>query len=763
MLYRKMLRDLKLNKAQFLSIFIMAFLGIFVFAGLDSEGMGFQIGTEKYYTETNLADLWVSGMAFTESDVWAAESIEGIEDAEIRTVTDCVAVLEGEPDVQLLFVTQNDISSVKIVEGQPYEEGMSGVWLDYNFVEKQGLSVGDTITFKINQTVLTEIIRGTIYHPEYIYYLPDASAIMPEYGKYGFGIISGTEYPGDVPIVYTQMLLDVSEEMLTRTESIKEAVRMKLENDNIVITDRSHSLSYETFDNEIKQHTTMSFAFSAIFLIIAVLGIVTTMTRLTANQRIQIGTLKALGFSDFKIILHYVSYGFVLSLLGAITGGIAGYMYISDLLVEQMMETYLMPYGGKVFSIKAVVAMVISVAVSTFVSYFACRNELIYPPAQTLRPKAPKNTRHTVIEKSNFWFKLNFSTQWNLRDILRNKVRTFMGIIGVVGCTMLLVCALGCYDTMDEAMDWMYGELITCKYKIILDEKCTYNGAEEYAYEYSGQMVSEGAVELYGKNGSKTGTITVVDTGSYVHMQDVNQNSVVLEDGIALSYKMAQVLGVECGDMITWHIVGDDSEQTGRVTMIYRNPAVQGITMTRQYYESCGKQFVPTSILTNVTVNQDLSDEECVAGVLSLSDMKSSMQLMMDMMYLMIGILVIGAAILDVVVLYNMGSLSYVEKIREIATLKVLGFNTKAIRQILLKQNVWVTLAGIIIGMPLGKIFLDELFKTLGDSMDYPAIISVGAYGISAAATFLFSMAVNSVLSRKVKTVNMVDALKGVE
>lgn len=772
MLIRKMFRDLKANKTQFAAIFLMSFLATYVFVGLDCEVNGCSTGIERYYTQTNLFDIKILGAAFTGEDLTRLRNMEEVLLAEPKTTVKGFIELEKEYEAELNFIDTNDISAMKYVEGETYIPGAQGIWVDYIFAAKNQLSIGENITVKLANKTFTETLKGTFMNPEYVYYLPDEAAMMPEYGKYAFCFLSGSEYPLE-QFAYTQIMVDLKgvDNLGELTESerdyinkIKSEIKYALANKDLVITDKGQSASYATYSSEMSQHATMAFAFPVVFMLISVLGIITTMTRMTSNQRTQIGTLKALGFSKGTIIFHYVTYGVFLSLAGAVFGVVSSYYTLADLMITEMAAAYINPYAQKMISAKALFIIAASVMVSGFVSYISCRKVLSGNAAAILRPYTPKLMKHSALEKSRFWLGLDFSTQWNIRDIRRNKIRSLMGIVGVAGCSMLLVSAFGCLDTVDYIFDWMYGNLITGNYKIIFEADATYGAVYDIAKKYDGQMIQEAAVELTAGTDTRTGTAVILGDGNYYHFQDERLNSEILtEDGIALSYKMAQLLGVSVGDFITWNIVGDGDSYTCRVEQLFRTPSGQGIAMRRSTFEKFGEKFSPNSVYTNITVPEDIQDKDYIVGYQSIEDMMAGLASMMQLMYLMVGILIIAAIVLGVVVLYNMGVLSFIEKIREISTLKVLGFQSKIICEVLRKQNIWITAAGVLVGIFLGKGLLVLLFSDMGETMDYMAVIYPMSYLYAAAGTFLVSMLVNYFLSKRVETIDMVDALKGVE
>lgn len=762
MLFRKLWRDLLQNKTQFFSIFLMSVLGMWIFVGLDAEASGAGQAAVNYYEEYNLSDLWLQGENFSSEDLKAVSKLRGVKNAERRFLLNGTAELENNPYMHIGFLTSNDISKLVLMQGEPYTEGKDGIWVEKDFAQAKNLAIGDTFAVKINNQKVESIIRGYIESPEYVYYLSDTDMMYPDYSKYGFAFLSDVQFPDQKNIIYNQILIDAEED--ADIPALKNELGSLLDRDDVVVIDRDQNVSYNTFDSEIKQHKAMGIMFSTVFLLIALLGIVTTMARVTSNQRTQIGTMKALGFSKWVITKHYVSYGLVISLAGSVIGAWGGYETFPPLILGMFEGSYKIPGLKGKFTTSAIFAIVLAVVISTIVSFLACRKELTDMPAVTLKPAAPKKIKHSAIEKSKLWIKMNFSTQWNLRDVMRNKVRSLMGIVGVTGCTMLMLCAFGCRDAINGMVDKMYGELLTGKNKIMLSAETDYATAFDYAKKYSGQMVEEASIELVSDTQRKNGTATIVDTGNYVHFQNKDMENIsLIKNGIALTYKMAQNLNVEQGDFIKWHMIGNDEWQYTRIAQIYRDPSMQGIAMTRETFEAMEYEFKPTSVWTNKTAPGTLSDEDAVQAVLNVAQMKDAFSENLEIMNVMIGMMVGGAIILGLVVLYNLGVLSFVEKMREIATLKVLGFKSIKIRGILQKQNIWMTTLGVLGGIPVGYGLLYVICTSMSETMDLIPEISFISYIYAIGGTFLVSIGVNLVLSGKVKTIDMVDALKGVE
>ena len=765
MLFRKMWRDLMKNKTQFISIFLMSLLGMLVFVGLDAESSGAAISAENYYEKYNLCDLWVNGAGFSDDDVRIAKKVAKVQNVEKRLALTGTAEKYDNAYMYVNFMNSNTINSLMLYEGDPFAEDEDGIWLEEWFARHNNIRIGDTFTVKIDSMRIDGIVRGIVDAPDYVYYVSESDVMYPNYQKCGLAFMPSSMFPDPGNMIYNQLLVDVSDNADPVTvSSVKQKLEEAFDRDDIAVTDRDQNLSYATFDAEVKQHKAMGIMFAVVFLAIALLGIVTTMARVTASQRTQIGTMKALGFSKAAITLHYVSYGFVISTLGCIMGAWLGFAVLPPWILGMFEGSYIIPdLKGRITSLD-VTATVIAIAVATLVSFLSCRKELKDPPAVTLRPPSPKKIRHSSLEKSRLWLRLDFSTQWNIRDIMRNKLRSLMGIMGVMGCAMLLVCGFGCFDSIAGLLDKMYGELMTANNKILLSSDAGSGYAYDLSVRYKGQMIQETSVEFVSDTAKKSGSALIIDKGNYIHIQDDDLKPVKLKkNGIAMTGKMAGLLGLKMGDLVRWHLVGDDKWQCTRIDQIYRDPSVQGITMYRSVFEDMEYEFKPTSILTNKSVDPVLTEEDEVSSIMNVADMKKSFAETMEMLNSMVYVMVTAAVLLGVVVLYNLGVLSFVEKTREVATLKVLGFRSSKIRNILQKQNIWLTVIGIVAGLYAGWYMLYVICTTVSDTLDMFPIIYPLTYLYSVGGTFLVSVTVNFMFSKKVRTIDMVDALKGVE
>ena len=756
MLFKKMLRDIRKHKAQFLSIFLMAFLGVFVFAGVGGESVGLEVNVNDYYNDTNLADGWIYSININDLFLYQVDCLGATTQMERQLVVDSVADFSNDPEITLHFVENNTISKFYLLQGEPLDiDDKNGVWLDKSFADAKGLKVGDNITFKFEGHEIEKEIKGIGYSPEYVYHASQSS-VIPDFSKMGFAYMSYKAFPED-NISYN--VLNVKFD--GTPENYNDLLSYHMDGYYSSFVERSEHVSVNQFSEEMDQHKMMSGIFPVVFILISMLILLTTMTRIITHQRTQIGILKASGFKDRSIIFHYVSYGFWLVLVGAILGLILGPMTLPQLFYPSMSATYKLPSWEPAWSMNFVYVAALMVLMSIFVSYYAVKSISDEKPADTIRPKAPKISTTGFVEKLGIWDKLSFNVRWNWRDAKRNKFRALMTIIGVIGCSALLVCAFGMYDGMNDLKEWEFNQINHYDSKLVIDDEATMSEIDDVASDVNGDKIMESAIEIESGSVKKSGSLMVLNNTDLVTPTDYDWNPIKIEDNeVSISQKMADMLDVGVGDTVKWHIMGSDKWVKTKVDKIHADPTSQGLIMSSDKLEDLDLNYTPTSIVTTEHVDKNYS---AIKTTNSMKDMTGSWDELTEAMWLLIYILIFFASLLAVVVLYNLGLLSFTEIEREIATLKVLGFKTGALRKLLLTQNLWFTAIGFLLGLPVGYFILKIMWESSGDSFYILPSISPANFILSAVITFALSILVNLMFSRKIKKLDMVESLKSGE
>ena len=761
-LSKKRLRDIKQNKMQFFNIFIMVFLGVFVFAGIHAYMDGMEKSADKYYKDNNFQDIWLSGENFSTEDLEKVKNTENVKDAE-RMLT-IKTELENKDGVTLdtNFIESNNISKMYVVDGEEFSKDKKGVWFDSYLAKNLDLKVGDEITVTYQNMKITEKIAGLVNTPDHVYFVKDDTEIFPTHKNYGYMYLSINELPQGMLQIFNQIIVDVN-----KTDKMQET-KANLENNiksAIAVTDRESSVSYKGYNSEIEEGTTYSGVFTFLFLFIAVLSVTTTMNRFVKKQRTQIGTLKALGFKNRKIINHYVGYGFIISLVASVVGLLAGKYGLGTFFLNMEMSYFEVPVYNTVLIPVVYILAITVVALITLVTYLSCRNILKESAVEALRIEIPKvkSTKFDLTTKGIFK-KASISTRWNLRDVGRNKGRSLMAIVGIIGCTMLMLCAFGMMDTMKSYLSWEFDKISNFEYKLSLSNNYTDDQFTNITEKYGNETSESFGIEIKNVDKKETNTLTVNDAPNKLKYTNHNKEYMDLkDDGIYITEKLSEKYGLKVGDEITWHIFGDDNWYTCKIAGLNRDPQNQQLNMTRKYYESLGLTYKADTVYTD----ENLINTKTIDGVdtiQSIATLKQGMESMLETTETMVVLLIVVSAILGFVIIYNLGILSFTEKQYQFATLKVLGFKDKQIKNIFVKQNLWLTVAGIVIGLPLGFWMLDYIFKSaLGENYDFNAYIKPVSYLYAVVGSLVVSIIVNKVLSRKVKRIDMVTSLKGNE
>lgn len=542
-----------------------------------------------------------------------------------------------------------------------------------------------------------------------------------------------------------------------------------IDRDYSAIVDRKSIPGLARLDSELEQHQSFSYLFVIIFVEIAILVIATSMGRMVEQQRTQIGTMNALGLKRHKIMLHYISFSLVVSVVGVVLGLLAGTLWGSPAVIGMFANWYIVPGLHSVFHPMYFIIAAGIVAVCVLASYMSCRKLLRIKPAEALRPAAPKKGKNCIFEKLPFWEKLSFTSQYNLRDISRAKLRSFMCVIGTAVGMLLMVYAVGCNELLGSMVEINFNRVSAGEYQIKFSENAKTEDVDAMAEELDGEVVMVNQIEVAKKKNApseekKKETITVLEGKNLYNILDLNNQVENLTPGtVGISRKLAEDLHVEKGDTIYWHLYSKNTWYEAEVGTIYRSLESQGIAYLREDYEKTGAEYTPGFLMTNEREVEDKADLSYVTGVNSKSEMQAAYENSMSVINMMVVMMAVFSILMIVVVLYNSGVLSFHERVKEFATLKVLGLQSSKIRKILSIQNLWLSIIGILIGAPLGNVSLNAMINTNGENFDYNLSLAPVDYIIAGILVMIISMLVSFMFSKRIRSLNMVETLKGVE
>ena len=795
MLFLKLLRTAWSYKAQFISMIVMMTLGIGIFLGFNMEWKTIEYDTSRFFEETKYADFRLySETGFTKEELDAIASIDGV-DAATRYLSVNLEVKGEDKKALALDVSENfTVSTFTLMRGAAYDEGGDGIWLSDKFAAANDISIGDALTLEFQGVDVTGKVVGLIKSGEHMICVADSNQIMPDYQTFGYAYISPAKLNailrqkaqsaltdelkkagmpedaanGQAETMLTDALLEQAADKafpqinlrsaLTKSE-LEDAVREKLGRTLMVVSKDDHVV-YKEAMGEATEGKTMGSILPVLFLAIAVLTMVTTMHRIAAKEKTQIGILKALGFKNRTILLHYSSYGLFIGIVGAALGAVLGFFVCKAVMSENgMMGTYFdMPDWSAATPAFCYPVIACTVLLLALICFLSIRAQLKGTAADALRPYTPKKMKKSALEALPLFAKMRFAVKWNLRDLSRHKSRFAMTLLGIVGCMILLVGGLGMRDTMSGFLDLLENGVAHYATKVNLVENTDYESAKQLIADLAGDWESYSGISIDGY----TATLDIVhnEKGKFSVIDENNKEIDLRDDGVYLCLRLAD--RAKIGDHIEFSPYG--SEKTYRVKVVgyHRSVMTESVTMTDKYADALGIGYSISAVYTD-RASDEIPASELIAGKQDKRQLMDSVSSFVQILDGMVVILVVAAVILGIVVLYNLGVMSYVERARELATLKVLGFRSRKIGRLLISQNVWVTVIGVILGLPAGLGTLRWLLAALASEYELKLTLGPLTYTVSILLTFGVSLLVSLAVARKNKKIDMVEALKSAE
>ena len=763
-LRKKLFRDMTRAAMQFLSIIALCALGTFAFSALDGTARMTRTTLNTYYEENNLADYWISLPTADRAALDKVAAVSGVTRVRARTTVDMDTTLSDDITVSVTaYDGAMDINIPLLREGELLDENdKRGCLVEERFAAAQNLSLGSRIGVKLSGQEYDFVVRGIVVSPEYIV-VSDGLVANPD--AYGYLLVNACAIP-TLPLTQIVANIDDAADSETVQAAIEKAVP-----DALVVDRRSHA-STARANNEAQMFENMTLIFPVLAYAVAALIVMTTLSRMIDNQRMQMGTLKALGFSSRQIRNHYLSYALVPSAIGAVLGTIIGHFTLPTLLWDTLLSQDEMPYKlTPPISKPAWVMTALCVMMSLGILLYSYQKSAKECTAALLRPKPPKDGKRILFERIPFlWSRFSFNTKMVVRNLMRNKLRTFMSLVGLLCCTMLIITSFGLQDSV-TAMSINYYTR-TLNYDVRASLKRTVGTAESYERRLDAENIEcimEKSVSLRADAGTRTVSLTVLEDDQTMQHLGENETFVKIQPGTAaVTYKLTKTLKLSIGDTIRLYLPGDDEPLSLVIGQIVQNNVSQGIYLDQTTWESFRKgDFIPTALqLKNPSADclALLADMDEVDKIEYPAEQVDEMKRMLDTLSSVFSLLTGIALALAFVVCYNMGLMNFVERTREYATLKVLGYHQKEIRRLILRENNIITLIGVLMGILPGIMLIDAILHSCEpESGYYPGAPALSSIILACVITFCFSQLIQRLLVRKVRKIDMVEALKSVE
>lgn len=578
--------------------------------------------------------------------------------------------------------------------------------------------------------------------------------------------------------VFEQKMADAEKEIYRQREALHDIPKPTW-----YLMDRTDNANYSDFKNDALRVDAIAKVFPVFFLLVAALVCLNTMSRMVEEERTQIGIFKALGYSNFKIMFCYIFYVSIATLLGGIIGLMIGYQVLPRTIYGIYSFTYYLPdiiiYINPIhFTLIILIALILT----NLVTMFSCYRELSEVPASLLRPKAPKAGKKVFLERINFiWKRIKFSGKVTIRNLFRYKKRIFMTVIGIAGCTALMLTGFGLKDSITDMIDIQFGNIFKYDDVLVLDKEIQTIDSNLDSLLIKNNLVDPLLIkqEMYSfKANSKNHDFYIFVASDadllkkYISLRnsDTQKELSLSDDGVIITEKMAELLNLKIGDYVEARNSSNELILL-KVSGVTENYIYHYAYMTPQYYEEVFNEDISyNAIMSNVTsshhdeISTALIDSNRFVNVTFIADNMDKFNNMVDSLNKIVFVILIAACMLAFIVLYNLTNINIRERIREIATLKVLGFYDREVSNYVYREIFILTLIGIGCGLFLG-VFLHK-FVMITAEMDFIMFkrgINVSSYILATLVTILFSIIVLITTYFKLKKVDMIESLKSVE
>ena len=769
MLWRNFLRDLKSTAARLVSVIIITMIAITVHTGLYGIIYNVNLITGSYNESQNGADYWVSGMNLNMEDVRALAAIGGVTDVQPRVTLEAQERGNESITLRLYAMPEYNINTPYLMAGELPSSHRQMVVSDV-FAAANGLSVGDAyeITLPDMGVNLRLEISGLVKNPECLFHV-NATTPTPRLEQYGFAYMNSAVLEDIMgKHQYNQICLTVGGSV--SDGDLRRAVNDALGNKVFNILSRRDNAAAAITKNMTDDLTPIILLFPFLFFLCAVLLMVNNMSRLIENSRLTIGTLKALGYTDGTILWYYLLHAVLVVLVGFPLGVIpskpVAWLIVdtlalgSDFLPYQIQPDYASWVSGFVFTAICCVGS----------AWLVARSLLKETPAACMRPKPPQSSKPVFLERvAVLWRRFTFNQKYIIRNTLRNKPRMITCVVGIAFCMGLVFAAFGLYDSLTHYADALVAN--QNQYDLMVDLNA---GTTDHQYNRLAGMSGVTAAELemntacrfYSDDKLTTAWLTVVEDEMALHLYDPYASGPlsIPTDGMIMDETVANRLGIKVGEQVGVRFTGES--KLYRITVVKIQRSIGGVYVSRSFWRSLGRAYTPATAYLRTTdrtaLAAALDNYDFVRAWQTCEAVNNAASEQLRSSSLVAFILILFGGGLACIVIYNLGIMSFFEQTRNLATLMVLGFYDKEIKRLQLSENLIFAVVGILLGLPFG-ILLSHVFVAVLSALPLMVATTPLSYVLSCAITLLFALVVNVMIGQKMKSIDMLGALKSVE
>ena len=812
------------NKKRFCSILIITALGVMMLSGLKAACDDLRYSADQFYDEQQVFDIQiVSTMGLNEDDLAALRKANGIERAEgvyRETVYTSVNGSSQNADVQTLG---GQLNMPYLLKGR-LPENEKEIAVSKTYADDSGKTIGDTIRFhEPSQIRSTYTISAIVQDPSdlnnkdgaasfrsisasrYVCFIREDSISVPAYTA-AYVQVKGSrdmasysdEYEALIKQAKKTLEQDVRRQQEDRRyDELVEQMKLaayavdpqaaayvdtsSIEHPKWYIQDRSSLSSYSNIESDAASIEAVGTAFPIVFFTVAILIALTTITRMVEEERLLIGTYKALGFRNIEIMKKYLLYAGSACLLGGIIGDIGGFLLLPKFVFSIFQTLYLIPNYSLQFNawygIGGIALFTGGILIAVWI---AVHEELRHMPAVLMRPKAPRTGARVLLERIRpLWRNLTFLNKVTARNLFRYKKRMLMTVFGIMGCSALVLCAMAINDSVSALIPRQYEHIYRYDLMVMKDDAHVYQSLsrDDEVSECLALLVDNATIKSSGNKEERVQLMVFseqADVASYLSLEDLNGDPVTLEkDDVYVTQNASQILDFSVKNTIRVQN-SDLKEVRVKVTGIVQNYLGNTIYMGENTYETLFGSYEDNAVLANYkgkvseqqkdSYVQKLEDRDGVLSVVSTSSMQDAFETSFSLITSVVYLILAMAAALAFVVLFTLSTTNISERIRELATIKVLGFYDKEVHSYVNKETLLLTLLGILVGLPAGTILAQSLTFVLNmPSIHFAVTIRPISYLYTVLLSFGFAVVVNLITNRVLNHIDMVESLKSME
>ena len=769
------------SKGQFVAVLTIIIIGVATYTALNMTSVNMNNTVETYYNENNFPDLFLQTAAVPGQEVGRLKEISGVKEAMGRVSMDVPMVTDDENErVNLRLITatgeKGELSSSTLLAGKMLSGSGNEAMLIDQFAKARGLGVGDEIKVQIGGVQRTLKIVGIVANPEYIYMMENNQAIMPDDKNFGVCYVSeqfGQQAAG-IPGSFNEILIKYDkgadeEALIKDAENALDRYGLRQ------TVKRKDQLSNAVIAQELSQLDNMAGTIPILFLLVAGLILMMMLSRMVKKDRIKIGVLKAIGYRNGQVLMHYVKYALVCGVIGGAVGAALGMalaggmtrMYLDYFNIPLLRINFYYSYLGY--------AIALTAAFCTVSGLIGAKGTLKIAPAEAMRSESPKSGKRIVLEKLPFlWKRLSFSSKMICKNIFRSKKRSLFVLTGIALTYAMILFTNSMPDVMNQMMNEHFREFQKMDYNIGFRQPVRMSAARDMTHLIRADYI-EGRLEYPFElsNGNKKQSVSVVgldrDTKFYT-FHDVNgEKAEVPKQGMLISENLAGALDVKQGDLIRVK-----SYIPGRADVYVQVKGIIRQTLGMNAYmdiRNMGGTLLEKNVINGVyadskdpEVNRELIKAANVVTITSTQKMRATYDQYMTMMNLSIGTMVFFSGLLGFCIVYNATVVSLGEREMEFSSLRVLGFSKLEIFFMIVRENNIIMILGILLGIPAGK-FMAEYSSSAFTTDLYTLHINptLNAMIMAAVYTAGFVLLAQAATYRKIKKLDFLQALKNRE